>query len=81
VLFRPRGAVAALESTASSITDTWTPNRVMNHSDPRPKALDPARQVMKGEWTRGGGTQYLVADTFQMERIVAPPSAARATHP
>jgi len=59
--FRPVGAVAALESTASAIKDSWTRGR-------REESLDPG-SGRSGQMTGGGGTQYLVINKFQMQTV------------
>jgi hypothetical protein len=59
--FRPAGAVAALESTASSVKDFWSGGRRQESVDPRSGKV--------GEMTAGGGVQYLVINRFQMQEI------------
>jgi hypothetical protein len=60
-LYKPVGAVAALESTAAAIKDYWTQKRLLESVDPR--------SGESGEVTRGGGTQYLVINKFQMQAV------------
>ncbi|MEM0984192.1 MAG: polymorphic toxin type 46 domain-containing protein [Planctomycetota bacterium] len=59
-LYKPSGNVAALKSTASSVKDTWTIEKVLKIKDPAVK-----KKVM----TRGGGTQYIVANPQKMTLI------------
>jgi len=59
--FRPVGVVAGLESTASAVKDYWTKGGI-------PESLDPT-SGRRGQWTQGGGTQYLVLNRFQMQEI------------
>ena len=61
-LFAPVGAVFALESTARSIKDTWTADRLF-------QSIAPAAKGKLGQMTRGGGTQYVVFDKSRMEEI------------
>ena len=61
-LFRPLGVVHALQSTARSIKDTWTADRLF-------QSLSPAARGKLGQMTRGGGTQYIVHDRFAMREI------------
>jgi hypothetical protein len=61
-LFTPMGVVHALKSTAGSIKDTWTADRLF-------QSLSPAARGKLGQMTRGGGTQYLVHDKFAMKEI------------
>ena len=61
-LFRPLGIVHALQSTARSIKDTWTADRLF-------QSLSPAARGRLGQFTRGGGTQYVVHDRFAMKEI------------
>jgi hypothetical protein len=61
-LFTPIGAVHALQSTARSIKDTWTVDRLF-------QSLSPGAQGKLGQMTRGGGTQYVVHDKFAMKEI------------
>ncbi len=60
-LFSPAGVVYALKCRAKSIRDYWTPGRIFDKAD--------LLSALKGVPTRGGGTQYLVHDRFQMDRI------------
>lgn len=61
-LFTPLGVVHALQSTARSIKDTWTADRLF-------QSLSPAARGKLGQMTRGGGTQYIVIDKFAMKEI------------
>ena len=61
-LFVPVGVVHALKSTARSIKDTWTTNRLL-------QSVSPAARGKLGQMTRGGGTQYIVFDKFRMKEI------------
>jgi hypothetical protein len=61
-LFAPLGVVHALQSTARSIKDTWTADRLF-------QSLSPAARGKLGHMTRGGGTQYIVHDKFAMREI------------
>jgi hypothetical protein len=61
-LFTPIGAVHALKTTARSIKDTWTLDRVF-------QSISPAARGKLGQMTRGGGTQYVVHDRFGMKEI------------
>jgi len=61
-LFTPIGIVSALQSTARSIKDTWTADRLL-------ESVSPAATGKFGQMTRGGGTQYLVHDRFAMREI------------
>jgi len=66
-LFRPIGAVAALESTARPINDWWTHGRLQEHLDPTGSIRHDTRAY--GQHTLGGGRQYLVIDRFQMQEL------------
>jgi hypothetical protein len=61
-LFSPRGTVHALQSTARSIKDTWTADRLF-------ESISPAARGRLGQMTRGGGIQYVVPDKFAMKEI------------
>ena len=61
-LFVPVGVVHALKSTARSIKDTWTADRLL-------QSISPGAGGRMGQFTRGGGTQYLVFDKFSMKEI------------
>lgn len=61
-LFKPSGIVHALKSTARSIKDTWTPDRLF-------QSISPAAKGKMGQTTRGGGTQYIVHDKFAMSEV------------
>ena len=61
-LFTPIGVVHALQSTARSIKDTWTADRLF-------QSLSPTARGKLGQMTRGGGTQYVVHDKFSMKEI------------
>jgi hypothetical protein len=61
-LFTPIGVVHALQSTARSIKDTWTADRLF-------QSLSPVTQAKMGQMTRGGGIQYVVHDKFAMKEI------------
>jgi hypothetical protein len=61
-LFTPMGVVHALQSTARSIKDTWTIDRIL-------ESVSPAAAGRLGQMTRGGGTQYVVHDRFAMREI------------
>jgi hypothetical protein len=61
-LFSPAGTVVALESTARSIKDTWTADRLF-------QSINPAAKGKLGQMTRGGGTQYVVFDKSRMQEI------------
>ena len=61
-LFMPIGIVHALQSTARSIKDTWTADRLF-------QSLSPAARGKMGQMTRGGGTQYIVHDKFAMKEV------------
>jgi hypothetical protein len=61
-LFSPLGVVHALQSTARSIKDTWTADRLF-------QSVSPAARGKLGQMTRGGGTQYIVHDKFGMKEI------------
>jgi hypothetical protein len=61
-LFTPIGVVHALQSTARSIKDTWTVDRLF-------QSLSPGARGKLGQVTRGGGTQYVVHDRFAMKEI------------
>jgi hypothetical protein len=61
-LFKPRGSVYALKSTARAIKDTWTAGRLF-------QSISPQAQRAIGQMTRGGGTQYVVFDKSAMEEI------------
>lgn len=54
-LFTPKSNVTVLRSTAKSIKDTWTPDRLIQSFDPREKKY--------GQMTSGGGVQYLVPNS------------------
>ena len=66
-LFRPIGAVAALESTAQPINDSWTHGRREEHVDPTGSMRRGTH--VHGQHTLGGGRQYLVIDRFQMQEL------------
>lgn len=61
-LFSPVGTVHALQSTARSIKDTWTLERLF-------QSISPAARGKLGQLTQGGGTQYIVVDKFAMKEI------------
>lgn len=61
-LFVPAGLVPALASTARSIKDFWTADRLF-------QSLSPASRSKMGQFTSGGGKQYIVSDPFAMRRI------------
>ena len=61
-LFTPLGIVHALQSTARSIKDTWTADRLF-------QSLSPSARGKLGQMTRGGGTQYVVHDKFAMKEV------------
>jgi hypothetical protein len=61
-LFKPRGSVYALKSTARAIKDTWTAGRLF-------QSMSPRGQRAMGQMTRGGGAQYIVFDKSAMEEI------------
>jgi hypothetical protein len=61
-LFAPVGTVHALQSTARSIKDTWSADRLF-------QSMSPAARGKLGQMTRGGGTQYVVHDKFAMKEI------------
>lgn len=61
-LFRPLGIVFALQSTARSIKDTWTVDRLF-------QSISPIARGKLGQLTRGGGVQYIVHDRFAMKEI------------
>jgi len=61
-LFEPSGSVHALQTTARSIKDTWTVDRLF-------QSLSPSSRGKLGQMTRGGGTQYIVHDKFAMKEI------------
>jgi hypothetical protein len=61
-LFTPVGTVHALQSTARSVKDTWTADRLF-------ESVSPAARGRLGQMTRGGGTQYIVHDKFAMKEI------------
>src|SRR5947208_16197133 len=61
-LFVPVGVVPALQSTARSIKDTWTADRLF-------QSLSPAARAKMGQFTRGGGKQYVVFDKFAMRPV------------
>lgn len=63
-LFTPAGTVHALKSTARSIKDTWTADRLF-------QSISPAAKGKLGQMTRGGGTQYIVFDKFRMKEVAA----------
>lgn len=61
-MFVPMGIVHALQTTARSIKDTWTIDRVF-------QSVSPAAHGRLGQMTRGGGTQYVVHDRFAMREL------------
>jgi hypothetical protein len=61
-LFVPVGVVHALRSTARSIKDTWTADRLF-------QSVSPKDRGKMGQMTRGGGTQYIVFDKLRMKEI------------
>jgi hypothetical protein len=61
-LFTPVGTVHALQSTARSIKDTWTVDRLF-------QSISPAAKGKLGQMARGGGTQYVVHDKLAMKEI------------
>lgn len=61
-LFKPLGKVPALKSTARSIKDTWTLDRLF-------QSVSPAAKGKLGQLTRGGGTQYVVFDKTRMKEV------------
>jgi len=61
-LFTPVGVVHALKSTARSIKDTWTADRLF-------QSISPVAKGKMGEMTRGGGTQYIVFDKTRMKEV------------
>ena len=61
-LFAPTGIVHALQSTARSIKDTWTADRLF-------QSISPAARGKLGQATQGGGTQYIVHDRFAMREV------------
>ena len=61
-LFCPVGPVHALRSTARSIKDTWTIERLF-------QSISPVAKGKIGQLTRGGGTQYIVVDKFAMKEV------------
>jgi hypothetical protein len=61
-LFVPIGVVHALKSTARSIKDTWTVDRLF-------QSVSPAAKGKMGQLTRGGGTQYVVFDKTRMKEV------------
>ncbi len=61
-LYRPVGGVRALKTTARSIKDSWTPGRIF-------QSLVPDVMRRFGQMTRGGGTQYIVADRSAMREL------------
>lgn len=61
-LFVPVGVVHALKSTARSIKDTWTVDRLF-------QSVSPAARGKLGQLTRGGGTQYIVFDKIRMKEV------------
>lgn len=61
-LYVPVGIVHALKSTARSIKDTWTADRLF-------QSISPAVRGKLGQMTRGGGTQYIVFDKFRMREL------------
>ena len=61
-LYNPVGIVHALKSTARSIKDTWTAERLF-------QSISPAARGKLGQMTRGGGIQYIVFDKFRMKEI------------
>jgi hypothetical protein len=61
-LFTPIGTVHALQSTARSIKDTWTVDRLLS-------SVSPIAGGKLGQMTRGGGMQYVVHDKFAMREI------------
>lgn len=63
-LFVPVGVVPALKSTARSIKDTWTADRLF-------QSMSPAARGKMGQLTKGGGTQYIVFDKTRMREVPA----------
>lgn len=61
-LFVPSGAVPALKSTARSIKDTWTADRLF-------QSVSPKSGGRMGQMTQGGGTQYVVFDKTRMREL------------
>src|SRR5262249_53698204 len=61
-LFKPRGSVYALKSTARAIKDRWTAAKLFG-----PLSSEEKRAI--AQETRGGGTQYIVFDKSAMEEI------------
>ena len=61
-LFSPIGAVPALQSTARSIKDTWTKDRLF-------QSVSPQARGKMGQMTKGGGTQYIVFDKTRMREL------------
>lgn len=61
-LFRPSGSIHALQSTARGIKDTWTRDRLF-------QSLSPDAKKKMGQLTRGGGTQYFVAEKSRMRPV------------
>lgn len=61
-LFVPVGVVHALKSTARSIKDYWTVDRLF-------QSVSPASRGKLGQMTRGGGAQYIVFDKSQMKEL------------
>lgn len=72
-LFVPVGVVPALKSSARSIKDTWTADRLF-------QSISPMARGKMGQMTKGGGTQYIVFDKTRMREMPAgrrPNSTAR----
>lgn len=63
-LFIPVGVVPALKSTARSIKDTWTADRLF-------QSMSPMARGRLGQMTKGGGTQYIVFDKMRMREVPA----------
>ena len=61
-LYTPLGVVHALQSSARSIKDTWTIDRLF-------ESVSPAARGRLGQMTRGGGTQYVVHDKSAMREL------------
>ena len=61
-LFSPVGVVPALKSTARSVKDTWTRDRLFQSVAPRARGKS-------GQMTKGGGTQYIVFDKTRMREV------------
>jgi len=62
MLMTPVGTVHALKSTARSIRDTWTNERLF-------RSLSPEIKRKMATLTRGGGVQYIVFDKFRMREV------------